>query len=266
MQQRAARERWSLAGAALAKALQGTPGAAASQAQPLPTPSVLAAGRPPAPHMGAPASRDSEQAASAQDGVAAEAGRLIADCTGMPVNRAHGLDAAAGTSAAAAGHAAAQRSSTPAHHVRDDSALCDSRTAADHADAQSDGGSDARHMSPVRMSSATEPVAYAISVASAFSSPERQPLTSTLAAYEEGGGASPAHALPAASPEGCGAASASSPERTLPALSLAAPGAGRRCQPSARHYRCEHAQCCRTWCVRWGRRCQAREEAPAIAS
>ena len=232
IQQRAAQERWSLAGAALARALQSAPGAAASQAQPLLAPPVLAAGSLTAPRVSPPAGRAGGQAASAQGAVAAAAGHADAECAMMPLGRVRGVDAAIGTSAAAAGHADAERGCVQARHARDAAEPGNLHAAAEHADAHCGGADDAQIISPIQLSVATEPVAYAISVASAFSSPERHPSASTLAAYGEGGGISPARALPAASPEGYGGASASSPERMLPAHSLAAPRAGKDASPA----------------------------------
>ena len=230
VQQRAAQERWSLAGAALARALQSAPGAAALMVQPLPAPSVLGAGGLAAPHMKAPDSRAGGRGAPAQGAVAAAAGRLDVDCAGMP--REHGFDATAGTSAAAACHAHKQHGCAPEHACDADAAAGTSSAAAEPADAHCGGDDEAQLISPIQLSVATEPVAYAISVASAFSSPERLPSASTLAAYGEGGGISPAHTLPAASPEGYGNASAASPERMPPAPSPAAPRAGEDAGPA----------------------------------
>lgn len=232
IQHRAAQERWSLAGEALARTLQSAAGAAASQTQPLPAPPVLGAGGLAAPRVEAPDSRAGERLACAQGAVAAAGGHAGAECVTMPPDRARGVDAATGASAEAAGHRDAERGCVHARHLRADAGFGNPRAAAEHADAHRGGDDDAQLISPIQLSLATEPVAYAISVASAFSSPERLPSASTLAACDEGGGISPARALPAASPEGYAGASASSPERMLPTHSPSAPRAGEDASPA----------------------------------
>ena len=154
----------------------------------------------------------------------------------MPPDHARGFDAAndaaSATSAAAAVHAEAEPGRTPLRDAGKDAAVGDASAAAEHADPQCGDGGKAQRVPPIQLSVAAGPVAYAISVASGFSSPERQPLSSSLAELEAGGAASSAHASPAASPEGRGGAVASIPKRKLPAYSLGAPKANEDASPA----------------------------------